>query len=82
MANLSAILIPIAFTFVFGLLAIIYSTLSKTMNSNSDAITQIKEKYVTKEDFNRQNDKVDIKLDKIIDILMGVKKWKLKLFTY
>jgi len=53
-----------------GLVAIIYNYLNNKMCSNEDQISHIKEKYVTKEDFNRTNDKVDMKLDKIIDMLV------------
>jgi len=83
MAN---ILIPIAIgaalSIMGGMIVIIFTTLNKGINKNSVEIKDIKAKYVTKDDFNRQSDKVDAKLDKIIDILMEVKKWKLKLFTY
>lgn len=62
-----------AFTFICGLLVIIYNNLNNKAIKNEEEIRDIKEKYVTKEDFNRQNDKVDAKLDKILDILMGGK---------
>jgi len=75
MSNLTPVIIGAAFTFVFGLVGIIYTTLSNRATKNEDEIKDIKEKYVTKEDFNRQNDKMDLKLDKILDLLhslMGV----------
>jgi len=52
------------------MMIIIYNALNKGIIDNKDDIKNVKEKYVTKEDFNRQNDKVDAKLDKILDILM------------
>ena len=53
-----------------GLIAIIYTYLNTKTCDNAEQISHIKEKYVTKEDFNRTNDKVDMKLDKIIDMLV------------
>jgi len=75
MSNLTPVIIGAIFTLLFGLVAIIYNTLSNRATKNEDEIKDIKEKYVTKEDFNRQNDKMDLKLDKILDLLhslMGV----------
>ena len=65
------VLLPIAFAFIGALLMIIYTTLNKNIKENEDEIKEIRKDFVTKEDFNRQNDKVDAKLDKILDILMG-----------
>jgi hypothetical protein len=70
MANVWLIVLGAALSFVGGLLVIIYNKHNKDIAKNEEEIKGIKEKYVTKEDFNRQNDKVDAKLDKIIDILM------------
>lgn len=70
MTSILPIVIGALFTFLLALLAIIYNKLNKDITENSNDIKHIKEKYVTKEDFNRQNDKVEGKLDKIIDILM------------
>lgn len=56
---------------IIGLIAIIYNNLNAKTTKNEDEIKDIKEKYVTKEDFNRTNDKIDAKLDKILDIVMG-----------
>ena len=67
---MEAALIGGGFTFVFCMMIIIYNALNKGIIDNKDDIKNVKEKYVTKEDFNRQNDKVDAKLDKILDILM------------
>jgi len=65
------VLLPVAFAFIGALLMIIYTTLNKNIKENEDEIKEIRKDFVTKEDFNRQNDKVDAKLDKILDILMG-----------
>ena len=58
------------FTFICGLGMIIYNNLNGKTLKNEEELKDVREKYVTKEDFNRQNDKLDAKLDKILDILM------------
>ena len=71
MSSLTPVIVGGSITFVCGMLAIIYTNLNNKTIENGKEIKEIKEKYVTKEDFNRQNDKLDAKLDKILDILMG-----------
>jgi len=67
------LLIGGGFTFILGLLAIIYATLNKSINDNKSDIKSMNEKHVTKDDFNRHNDKTDGKLDKILDIVMELR---------
>lgn len=58
-------------TIILGLVKIVHDKLNTEISKNTDGIAQVRDEYVKKEDFNRQNDKVDAKLDKILDILMG-----------
>ncbi len=71
--NLITLLVFVA-TLVVGLIAIIYANLNKKTETNSEEIKEINgkfDKFVTKDDYNREYDKLDAKLDKIIDILIG-----------
>lgn len=84
MNNLTPVIIGAAFTFVFGLLAIIHTNLSKKTEANETAIKEVKERVVTIEAFdkyktehNREHDKqdkayekLDKKLDRIIQMLL------------
>ena len=70
MAN---VIIGSVLVFLGGSIGIIYATLNKGVNDNKEDIKRGNEKYVTKDDFNRHNDKTDGKLDKILDIVMELK---------
>ena len=71
MDNSAAITVGIfVFGVIFALIAIIYTTLDKKTCKNENDITDIKDRFITKEDSNRENDKLDTKLDKIISILL------------
>ncbi len=58
-------------TVVSGLVAIIYNNLNSKTSSNAESIKDTREKYVTKEEYNRSNDRLEAKLDKIIDLIIG-----------
>jgi len=58
-------------TIIVGLVGIVYAKLNSDTDKNTEEIKRIKDEYVKKEDYNRQTDKLDAKLDKILDILMG-----------
>lgn len=82
---ITGIVLTAAFTFVFGLLGIIYNKLNKDITDNSDHIDSIKEKFATKEELKQYKeehskehgkqdkafDKLDGKLDRIIQMLLG-----------
>ena len=46
----------------------------KDIESDRASINKIKDRYLTKEDFYREQSKTDKKLDKIMDILMEINK--------
>lgn len=82
------VVIPAAFTFVFGLLGIIYNKLNKDIQGNLNHIDKMRETYATKEELKEYKDdhskehekqdkaieKVDGKLDQIIQMLLRRKK--------
>lgn len=84
MDNLTPVIVGAAFTFVFGLLGIIYTSLNKKAEENGKKIESVKEGVVTLEAFdryktehNREHDKqdkayekLDKKLDRIIQMLL------------
>ena len=47
----------------------------KDIESDRASINKIKDRYLTKEDFYREQSKTDKKLDKIMEILMEIKDW-------
>lgn len=69
------------FIIVSGLIGIIYANLNTKTKENSDSITDIKERYATKEDVKEHKsdqekkfDRLEKKLDKIITMLMEGKQ--------
>ncbi|MBQ5320318.1 MAG: hypothetical protein J6K17_14605 [Oscillospiraceae bacterium] len=48
--------------------------LKKDVEANKTSIGKIKDNYLTKEDFFREQSKTDKKLDKIMEILMEINK--------
>ena len=84
MDNLTPVLIGTAFTFVFGLLLLIYTNLKTKTDNNETTIKEMRVKVVTfeafdryKDEHNREHDKqdkayekLDKKLDRIIQMLL------------
>ncbi len=64
-------ILALAISLFGGMGAVIYNNLNNKAKINTEDIKSIKEKYVTKDDYNRNTDKMDAKLDKILDILIG-----------
>lgn len=52
------------------------NTVKKDVDINRQAIEKIKSDYITKEDFFREQNKTDGKLDRIMDILLEMKGGK------
>lgn len=85
MDNYLPIIIGAAFTFVFGLLGLIYSYLKSQTEDAHKSIDDIKDKYATKQelknykdDHSREHDKQDKaierlekKIDKLMEIIIG-----------
>lgn len=62
-------LVVIATGFITGMGAIIYHNLNGKVSKNTEEIGKIKEKHVTKEDFYRYFDKLEVKIDRIYNVM-------------
>lgn len=51
-----------------------FETAKKDIEKNADDIRRIKDNYLTKDDYFREQAKVDKKLDSIMEILMSISK--------
>lgn len=78
MTNQEIIALTVSTVLTVGIGVISYflkSTMDR-LKSCESAIAQIKEDYITKEDFFREQGKTDRKLDRIMDILLEIKGGK------
>ena len=78
MTNQEIIALTVSSVLTVGIGVISYflkSTMDR-LKSCETAIAQIKEDYITKEDFFREQGKTDRKLDRIMDILLEIKGGK------
>ncbi len=57
-------------TVICGTIGIIYANLNNKTSTNTTDIKDIRERYVTKDEHNRTADRLDAKLDKIIDLIV------------
>ena len=78
MTNQEIIALTVSTVLTVGIGVISYflkSTMDR-LKSCESAIAQIKEDYITKEDFFREQGKTDRKLDRMMDILLEIKGGK------
>ncbi|MCP4325519.1 MAG: hypothetical protein GY787_27490 [Alteromonadales bacterium] len=57
-------------TIIGGLAKILYNNLNAKTTIIAADIKDTREKYVTKEEYNRTTDRLNMKLDKIIDLIV------------
>ena len=68
-----ALIISTVLSGVIGVISYFLKGTIDRLKSCETAIAQIKEDYITKEDFFREQGKTDRKLDRIMDILLEIK---------